>query len=1029
MKSILIQPLIFPYYIFLLGFLALPALLHAGSTMPEQNISISFDLNNGILTGHSVITLPPDMPLRIFLADLENVQAVLNRNNVRQTLDIDEQRTIAIPALAREQTISFSWQISAAQAGHGSNNLISKEGITLAGFWHPAAETDMLFSLTAELPGEFSGISEGDKLPVSVKDGKRFLKAEFPHPVQSINFAAGPYTVRSRTAGKTKIYTYFFEEDSRLAAGYLNKAATYIKRYEKLIGPFPYKRYSIVENRLPTGYGMPGFTLLGQAVIRLPFIKDTSLGHEILHSWFGNALRTDASGNWCEGLTTYLADQSYAQDNNADIPYRKNQIMRYQSYVHDDNIIALIDFQHGGDSQAMAKKMRAIGYDKGSMFFHMLRREIGDKPFFATLRQLYAEKKYQVIGWTDLETAFSKNAGRNLSLFFGQWLLRNDIPQLSAEDVAVEQKQGQSVISFRLVQDNKDPYRLQVPVVVKTLRQKIQKNIQVDTPDQLVSVTVDSLPTELLIDPDYDLMRSLQVDERSPSWIEFMGAEQKTVVLPGKEDMERYLPLVASMERMGCTLVKASELKNSTLGDGNYLFLDSSSHTLGLFGKPDYPAEGFTLDVRKNPLNQNKVMILVSSSSTEETASVIRKLSHYGKYSYLHFLSGKIQNKRITPSTLGIRIPLLPPAAGIPVRQVEGFTSIIDEIMDNRVIYLGEMHTDYGSHLLQLQVIQALYEKNPNLAIGMEMFPRSSQQALDDYINGTTTDEKDFLNQSKYFKVWGYDYRMYRDIIGYAKKHRIPLVGLNLDKEIVSTVFSKGSTDELSKEQIAQVAAERDVDLPGYRKRLTAVHAVHNNSPHGSNFNGFLQAQSMWDETMAESIVNYLQAHPDRQMVVIAGTGHVYKDSAIPPRVARRMNVRQSVLISDNGVDRGLEKGRKLDYLMFTRSIELPPAGKIGVILEEVKASDEVPAYIKIIRISPHGKAGQAGLMEDDTILKVDGYSITTIGDLKAGLMDKDPGDTVKLNIRRKNKNLDIEVELSNMERSGMMMPPGHPEK
>ena len=132
----------------------------------------------------------------------------------------------------------------------------------------------------------------------------------------------------------------------------------YVQRYEALIGPFPYKRYSIVENRLPTGYGMPSFTLLGQAVVRLPFIKDISLGHEVLHSWFGNAIDNDAGGNRCEGLTTLLADQTYAEEKGNGAASRKNQLLRYQAYVGQNNEVAVLDFQHGGDSQPMARKMR-----------------------------------------------------------------------------------------------------------------------------------------------------------------------------------------------------------------------------------------------------------------------------------------------------------------------------------------------------------------------------------------------------------------------------------------------------------------------------------------------------------------------------------------------------------------------------------------------------------------------------------------------------------------------------------------------
>ena len=88
----------------------------------------------------------------------------------------------------------------------------------------------------------------------------------------------------------------------------------YIALYEELIGPYPFQQFSIVENFFPTGYGFPSYTLLGSTVIRLPFIIETSLGHEIAHCWWGNGvLVDDRQGNWCEGLTTYLADYLYKE--------------------------------------------------------------------------------------------------------------------------------------------------------------------------------------------------------------------------------------------------------------------------------------------------------------------------------------------------------------------------------------------------------------------------------------------------------------------------------------------------------------------------------------------------------------------------------------------------------------------------------------------------------------------------------------------------------------------------------------------
>ncbi|MCI5168240.1 MAG: hypothetical protein D3903_19665, partial [Candidatus Electrothrix sp. GM3_4] len=514
-------------------------------------------------------------------------------------------------------------------------------------------------------------------------------------------------------------------------------------------------------------------------------IKDISLGHEVLHSWFGNAINNNEGGNWCEGLTTLLADQTYAEEKGKGAAYRKNQLLRYQAYVGQDNDVVMLDFQHGGDSQPMARTMRAIGYDKTSMLFHTLRQKIGEEHFFAALRQFYQGEKYSNANWSDLENTFAATSGRDLSLFFSQWLARTDIPAFTVEQVGMKQKGGNSEISFHIVQQSKKPYRFRLPVAVKTRQETIGKTIMIEKADQEVIITVPSLPTELIIDPEYDLMRVLDNQERPPVWMQFMGAKQKTAVLPDNEHaLPFYLPLAADLERWGCRIVRAEELKNSELSQGSFLFLGNSSHKRALFGTIEEVKTGFSLDVRKNPLNQEQVMVLVSSASAQESQSAFPKLRHYGKYSRLLFQQGKIEEKQIAPTDNGIRLPLLQPAVGIPTPQVQEFPAILDDISRSRVIYVGETHTDYGAHLLQLQIIQAMREqleqegKSENLAIGMEMFSRTSQPTLDGYINGTIPTEQDFLRLSDYYETWGYDYRMYRDIINYAKAHRIPIIGL-----------------------------------------------------------------------------------------------------------------------------------------------------------------------------------------------------------------------------------------------------------
>ncbi len=1008
----------------------------AEQRLPACKINISFNMAAQGMTGTARITLPPDTPLALQCGPLHITGIVLEiEGETPLLLKPAKDRIIRVPAVAGEQTLYVSWSLT-AKGVPGNDNLIGNRGITLAGFWHPLPDRDLLYSLRARLPEGFSGMTEATTLSLDRTDKNSLFTASFDHPLRAIQFAAGPYTVRSRTLpGGIILSTYFFPEDDELSPGYLDKAAAFIQRYSRLIGPYPYKRFSIVENRLPTGYGMPTFTLLGQVVVRLPFIKDTSLGHEILHSWFGNSVRlSDSGGNWCEGLTTYLADQMYAEDHKEGAKYRKNQLLRYQSYVHAGNTMALEDFADAGDSQPMAREVRAIGYDKGSMVFHMLRLKLGDHAFYQGLRNFYERLKFKEAGWQDLEAGFEAASKSDLSAFFTQWLTRKDVPKLTVGNIDINQKDGKSVVSFTLKQGTTGkPYDLAVPVLVTTRAGTTKKIISIDKAATKAAITVADLPLELVIDPDYDLMRTLDEEELAPTWSQFIGARKKTVVPAAADQKEIYGPLLAELERQGCKTVTSKDLKNSALGQGSYLFLGPSPQSLGLFANPGHPHTGFTVDVRKNPLNIKRIMVLVTSSSRQETAKAAYKLRHYGKYGFLHFKNGRIEKKRVAKSTQGIHYTLMPEPDGVYVPDIQSFDRVMKQLQKSRVIYVGEEHTDYGCHLLQLRIIQALFQADPKLAIGMEMFPRSSQKALDGYINGTIKSEREFLRQSDYFSVWGYDYRLYRGIIGYARLHKIPIIGLNLDKKIVSQVFRRGNMDDLSEKQLKAIAPERNLDVPGYRQRLSRAFAAHGLTGFGrKHFDGFIQAQSIWDETMAQTIADYLTAHPGRKMVVIAGTGHVYKDSAIPPRVARRLPVRQSVVAGIGFGDTGLVKGRRLDYLLQTMNISLNPAPKIGVFLKVEKNKQKAGVtMVRVVRVSPHGKAGQAGLKENDIIQSIDGQAVRTVADLKTALLDKAPGDIVTLKVLRENmllpdEELELKVELSSMSRA-LMMPPNHP--
>ena len=111
-------------------------------------------------------------------------------------------------------------------------------------------------------------------------------------------------------------------------------------------------------------------------------------------------------------------------------------------------------------------------------------------------------------------------------------------------------------------------------------------------------------------------------------------------------------------------------------------------------------------------------------------------------------------------------------------------------IAPTQVVYLGETHTSESDHTAQLDIIQSLDEQN-DIAIGLEMFQRPFQAALDGYLAGTLT-EAELIEQSEYETRWGYDWEFYAPILRYAKENQIPLIALNTPAEVTRQVAIDG---------------------------------------------------------------------------------------------------------------------------------------------------------------------------------------------------------------------------------------------
>ena len=310
------------------------------------------------------------------------------------------------------------------------------------------------------------------------------------------------------------------------------------------------------------------------------------------------------------------------------------------------------------------------------------------------------------------------------------------------------------------------------------------------------------------------------------------------------------------------------------------------------------------------------------------------------------------------------------------------------QLATKRVVFVAETHYRYDHHLNQLEIIRRLHQLDPNLAIGVEYFQQPFQPQVDDYIAGRTT-EKEFLRATEYYQGWGWDYRLYAPIFRFAREQRIPVRALNVPPALPAAVAKVGIAG-LSEQQRAYLPKEIGPADEAYRSRLREMFEVHG-AAKPDVFEHFVEAQLVWDEGMAESAAAYLNANQGRRMVILAGSGHLAFGAGIPKRLERRTNATYAIVL--NGGDE--VEPHIADFLLLSNRQELPAAGVLGINLDE-------DGECRIRSLSPGGAGEKAGLKRGDVLVEIDGQTIKRIADMRLALWDRNPGNRVRVSVRRK---------------------------
>ena len=521
--------------------------------------------------------------------------------------------------------------------------------------WYPMiADSLASYRVNLSLPSGQRGLVAGQLLDESDSEQGYQASFEFSFPSEGIDLMAGPYEIISDTVqglkGKNiQLRTYFHPQIKHLARDYIDSVKDYLMLYESWIGEYPFTEFSVISSPTPTGFGMPTLTYLGINVLQLPFIRATSLGHEVLHNWWGNGVYPDyRQGNWSEGLTTFMADYAY-KERESDAAAREMRLGWLRDFAsmapdQDSPLVSFTSRTHGTS--------KIVGYNKAAMFFFMLRDHLGEEIFNRAIQAIWNTRRFEITSWHHLQNLFEMVSGRDLQAFFSQWLERTGAPRIYIE--AVDYFKSTSGHQLAITLEQSAPvYQLRVPIVIRGAENEEIQVLEFQDMRQTFNIEVQARPLEIILDPDLRLFRQLAFGEAPPILREVMVNQlTETILLPQNDAVMTIAKNLASkLQNRTPKMIASTDIlpTGPLLVIGLQQQIDAWLETNNLPARPRYVANKGSAQVWTFSRSNGSTLAIVSARDAASMEALIRPLPHYGRQSYMVFDGRKMVERGIWP--------------------------------------------------------------------------------------------------------------------------------------------------------------------------------------------------------------------------------------------------------------------------------------------------------------------------------------------------------------------------------------------
>ena len=338
-----------------------------------------------------------------------------------------------------------------------------------------------------------------------------------------------------------------------------------------------------------------------------------------------------------------------------------------------------------------------------------------------------------------------------------------------------------------------------------------------------------------------------------------------------------------------------------------------------------------------------------------------------------------------------------------------------------RLVLVGESHTDIDYHHAELRVLQELARAGRPVLVGLEMYPYPEQWFLDGWVDGRLTEEA-FLQTSRWYENWGYNWLYYRDIFLFARDHKLRMVALNAPRDVVTAVRKKGFKN-LTPEEAAHIPTDIDTSSPEHRILFKSYFEGGGDPLHSgmteAQWDSMIAAQSTWDATMAFHAVKALQEQggQDTVMVVLVGSGHVVYGLGIQYQAqyqaARHFQGKIATVVPVNvrdgeGHDVRTVQASYADFVWGVPAQTDPVYPSLGLSTSPVEGE----RALKVILVSEKTPAAKAGAQVGDVIVALDGTAVPDKETLNRLVAAKRWGDEAALTVRRGNETKTLRVIL-----------------